>query len=259
MYLFKIFSILLSFYCLSLIALYFFQRNILYRPDIIKPELHADYKEVFLLAKDGIKILSWYAKAAAGKQTIIYFHGNAGTIADRVERLHPFIQAGYGVMLVSYRGYAGNPGVPTEQGLYNDARAGFYYLQQQDISLDNIIIFGESLGTGVAVQMAMEYPTKVLVLLSPYTSIIDIGQARYPIFPVKLLLKDKYNSMAKINNIMQDVILLHGKKDKVIPFEYGRALFDAYQGNKEILVGEEAEHANILTKTMANKIIQLLE
>ena len=247
-------------YFMCTMLLYFFQRSILYRPDTTKPTISKEYQEsiraITIPTKDNLKLLAWYAKAQEDKPTIIYFHGNAGTIKDRVYNLNKFIQKGYGLLLLSYRGYAGNMGNPTEDGLYLDARAGFAYLEKENINLNDIIIFGESLGTGVAVQMALEHPTKMLILQSPYTSMSELAASKYPIFPVKWLLKDKYNSISKLANLQQKIIVFHGKRDIVVPMYFGKGLYDSYKGDKEIFIDSNAGHNNILTPRMSDKIIQ---
>ena len=258
----KFFGFLFVGYLFTAFIFYLAQRVILYRPDISKPNLDAanvsDMQLVNLHTKDGLSLNSWFKEPEQGKHTIIYFHGNAGNIGTRGPSMRPLLDAGLGLLLVEYRGYGGNPGFPTEQGLYFDARAGFSFLKENNIKEKDIIIFGESLGTGVATQMALEYKTKLLILQSPYTSMKEIGGMKFPIFPVGFLLKDRFDSISKIAKITQKLFLFHGEKDIVVPVSLGKKLFAAARGEKEIYLIPEAAHANIMTLHMAKKIISVI-
>lgn len=246
-------------YILFGLVIYLIQRNILYRPDANKPQIPARYadtiKTVTITTDDGLQLMSWYTKARSNQPTIIYFHGNAGTIADRLPNLIPFLNLGYGLLLLSYRGYADNPGNPTEQGVYQDARAAFKFLHQQNINNKDIIIFGESLGTGVAIQMANEYPTNYIILQSPYTSITAIAQKRFPLFPIKLMLKDQFKSIDKLTHLTQKLIIIHGLQDNTIPFEHGQKIFEQYPGKKEILLIPTAGHNDVLSYSVILDIL----
>ncbi len=250
-------------YSSCVFLLYMFQRSILYVPDREKPDRRAsnviDMQEVTIETKDGLELLAWFKEPVKGKGTIIYFHGNAGNIGTRGPRMRPFLDSGFGVLLISYRGYGGNLGKPSEQGLYKDARAGFEFLLTKNINVRDIIIFGESLGSGVATQMALEYPTKFLILQSPYTSMVNLGQEKYPIFPVRLFLKDRYDSIDKIRDITQNVLIFHGAQDLVVPFVMGQELYNAASDPKELFIVKEKDHVDIMDRSMASKIMQYLD
>lgn len=226
-YLFMILIIILS--CLFFI--YFYQRHLIYfsHHEAIKVPIYATsyFKVIKVETSDKVNLQAWYAPAKDNYPTIVYFHGNKGDIADRIPNVIPYITNGYGVLLVEYRGYTLNPGSPNEQGLYNDGRAAITFLHRQGIKNSCIILFGESLGTGVAVQLASEYPVAALILQSPYTSILNIGKYHYPYLPVKLLLKDQFNSFAKITRVHSPLLMIYAASDLVIPARDSEQLFNA--------------------------------
>src|SRR6185312_2979229 len=143
--------------------------------------------------EDGLTLTSWYTPARKiDKFTIVFFQGNAGHLGYRNYKVRPWIDAGYGVLMVGYRGF-GNPGSPSEEGLYNDARAAIDAVRAKGVPDKALVLYGESMGTGVAVQMATEYDASALILESPYTSIPAVGADRYPLVPARLLIRDKFD------------------------------------------------------------------
>src|SRR5713226_3304827 len=175
-------------YAALLGGMYAFQRNLLYRPDTSKPDWTdldlPTLQEIELIASDGVRLFAWYVPPSAGRPVIVYFHGNGGNIADRADRMLYFAAAQFGVLIVEYRGYGGNPGSPSEAGLFADARAGLDFLKSERIASGRIVLYGESLGTGVAVRMASERPVALLLLESPYASMAAVAQRHYPYVPV---------------------------------------------------------------------------
>ena len=159
-----------------------------------------------------------------------------------------------GSSLASYRGYGGNAGKPSEQGFYQDARAWLQKLQELGLSQDNIILYGESIGTGVAVQMATEFPdVKALILESPYTSLPDVAAGTYFFIPVHLLMKDKFDSYAKIKNVKVPLMIIQGLSDRVIRPKFGQKLFDAANEPKDILKLDGYGHNDLPTGVIAEK------
>jgi fermentation-respiration switch protein FrsA (DUF1100 family) len=227
-----------------------FQRQLLYHPNVnIKPpqsyNLHS-FKEVQLYAADKTALQAWHHPSKDGFPTILFFHGNAGHLGDRAEFLNSLSQAGFGIFALSYRGFGGSKGSPSEEGLYQDARAAIEYARTNlKLSADKIILYGESLGTGVAIQMVIEFPTLALILQSPYTCISDRGQERYPFVPVSLLLKDRFDSLSKISNIRSPLLILHGEEDKVVPIEDGRILFAAAPFPKKAIYFPHKDHSDL--------------
>ena len=241
-------------YIVIVVALYIFQRGMMYFPDTNKTLLPSGINEFTVQTEDGLDLTGWFLKGEPDKPTIVYFHGNALAHANRVPRVMPYVEAGYSVLLAGYRGYGGNPGKPSEAGLYKDARAYINALNTQ-----NIILYGESLGTGVAVQMATEYPNvKALVLEAPYTSTVDIAAWRFFWVPVRFLMKDRFESIAKIQNINAPLIILHGKRDRVIPFRFGRELYEAASEPKVFIPFEDADHNNLLLHGGAQGVLSNL-
>lgn len=210
------------------------QRRLMYHPggvagapaDAGLPEAVA----VRVSTADGFALQSWYLAPRAGHPTVLYLHGNAGTIADRAFKARLFARQRLGVMLAEYRGYAGNPGEPTESGLYADARANLAWLAHQGHGSGDIVVYGESLGTGVAVQAALERaqagtPVRALVLEAPFTAMADAAGVHYPWLPTGLLTRDRYDSSAKIGAVRCPVLVIHGSADRVVPQDQGMRLF----------------------------------
>ena len=219
-------------YALLTGGLYLGQRRLLYFPDRAPPDLALaglDGMEPAALATDdGLSLLAWYAPArGAGKATLVYFHGNAGHIGHRAGKVRPYLDAGHGVLLVSWRGYGGNDGSPTEDGLYRDGRAAFAFLDRLGVASETTVVYGESLGSGVAVQMARERRVAGVVLESPYTSIPSVAAHHYWYLPAAWLVRDRFDSLSKIGGIGAPLLVLHGERDRVVPVEFGRELFAA--------------------------------
>lgn len=237
-------------YIALLILLFVAQRSILYVPDTRAPSLaeaglQGVMDAVETRSVDGLPLLAWYRQAPSdGAPMLVYFHGNAGHIGHRADRLGPYVDAGFGVLLVEYRGYGGNPGRPTEEGLYADARAALDFLERQDVAPDRMVFYGESLGTAVAVQMAAERGCAATVLEAPFTSIAAVAQSRYWMFPVRRLVRDKFDSLTKIGDLRCPLFVMHGDRDGVVPIRYGRELFAAAREPKESKWFAEGTHTN---------------
>lgn len=176
---------------------------------------------------DDLTLGGWYRAARDDRPTLVYFHGNSGHHGGRAPLVVPYLEAGYGVLLAGYRGYGGNPGGPDEQGLYADGRAAIAWLVESGVPADRMVLYGESLGTGVAVQMAVEHEIAGLVLQAPFTSTVAVGQDRVPILPVGLLVTHRFDNLSKIGRVTAPILLIHGEADTVVPTRFGRQLFDA--------------------------------
>ena len=193
-------------------------------------------------AADGATVVHWYAPAQPGQATVVLFHGNGGTVNALASWARALRTRGLGVVLADYRGYSGNPGAPSEAGLYADARSILDWVRAQGIDDRHTVLLGWSLGTGIAVQMAVERSVAGVVLLAPYTSIVDVGARRYPIFPVSLLMRDRFDSMSKIAAIHTPVMIVTGERDLVVPADMGHALFAAAREPKRALFLPETGH-----------------
>ena len=237
-----------AYVCIALAA-YFGQRSLIYFPDRARAspaeEGLANVEERVLKTPDGERIIAWYGKARPGRPTILYFHGNAGNLADRAERVRRFMDQGWGVYMMAYRGYGGSTGAPSEAANVADARLAHGALVEEGVAPGAIIIYGESLGTGVAARLATERPAAGVVLEAPFTSVADIGAGAYPFLPVRLLLKDRYETSAYLPQVRMPLLILHGERDQVIPVAMGRALFRLANDPKQIAIFPRGEHSDI--------------
>ncbi|MFN3077303.1 MAG: alpha/beta hydrolase [Alphaproteobacteria bacterium] len=251
-------------YTAVMASVYALQRSMMYVPHPImtSPQKAGvpEMSELVLHTVDGLALTSWYAPARDGQPTVIYCHGNAGNIATRAFKVRPFLDRGYGVLLVGYRGYGGNPGAPSEDGLHMDAMAGVQHLKASGIPLTRVLYYGESLGSGVAVRLAAESePPGALVLEAPYTSTVDVARGTYWFLPVKQIMKDRYESVARIGRIGTPLLVLHGEKDGVVPVELGRQLFAAAAEPKEAVYFEDGGHVDLFDRGAIPKIFDFLE
>lgn len=207
---------------------------------------------------DGLTLTSWYvAPQRHDKFIIVFFQGNAGHLGYRNYKVRPWIDNGYGVLMIGYRGF-GNPGKPSEQGLYRDARATIEALRARGVPEKAMVFYGESLGTGVAVQMATEFDAAALILESPYTSIPDVAADRYPMVPVRLLITDTYDSLSKIGDVHMPLLLMHGEQDQVVPIKFGRKLFAAANEPKQAEYVPEAGHNDVYTLRTQQLVLNFL-
>ncbi|MDE3059900.1 MAG: alpha/beta hydrolase [Pseudomonadota bacterium] len=258
-YMLTIFIVLLSLYGLLLAFLYLSQRQMIYHPDktIATPEQYGlqGFSEQFI-SSGGERLQLWYHPAPAGRPTVVYYHGNASNLGDRAGIYAALAGQGFGVLALSYRGYGKSSGSPSEQGLYADARAAIAFLATQNIPPANIILYGESLGTGVAVQMATEYPVALLVLQAPYTSVAGRAAEMYPYVPVRLLMKDTFDSIDKIGRVRSPLLIFHGELDTVIPVHHGRALLAAANPPKEAIFFPGNAHNDFDSQVLAKKVAE---
>lgn len=207
-----------------------------------------EYEELFLRTEDGVRISAWYVPAEGALCTMLWFHGNAGNIGDRVEHLKVYHDRWrVNQMIVEYRGYGKSQGVVSEQGTYEDGRAAVRYLtSQKGVSWDHLVLFGRSLGAAVAVQMASDFPCAGLMLEAPFTSVRDMARKHYPVLGHVFPLRVHYDSMAKITGIHVPLLILHGDRDSIVPLEQGKRLFDAANEPKTFFVIQGAGHNDIL-------------
>jgi hypothetical protein len=243
-------------------GLYVFQRHLLYFPDVRRPELGdlavLGVREITLKTGDGLSLLSWYLPPRDGHPVIAYFHGNGGHIGYRAERLRWFARNGYGVLMAEYRGYGGNPGTPSESGLVADGAAAFDFLNGEGIAPNRLVIYGESLGSGVAVLLAAQREVASLILEAPFTSVAEVAQYHYSFIPASALLRDRFDARAKIGNVRAPILVLHGERDRVVPLRYGRALFDAAPDPKELWLSREAGHEDLVRHGALEAVLDFL-
>lgn len=243
------------FYFMLLALMYVFQRSFQFYPESHLPSRAesgvASMDEVRLTTADGLELIAWgQPPSTADKPWVVIFHGNAGTIAGRAFKARVFLDAGYGVMLVEYRGFGGNPGKPTQVGLFADARAALTHLAGQGAVGKKLVLYGESLGSGVAVAMAHEaatggQPVAAVLLEAPFSSAADVAAGYYPFLPARLLLKDKFDSWSIIQTIAAPLFIAHGDRDRTVPQRLGRKLFAQAHEPKQALWLEGAGHNDL--------------
>ncbi len=234
-------------YLVFALLLFAFQRKLLYRPmrERIAPArvgLPMVHEEQFRTA-DGETLICWHLPPAPGQPTLLYFHGNGGDLAGRRDRFLRCAAAGLGLYMMSYRGYAGSSGEPSERAIIADALAVYDGLRSRESG--PLILYGESLGSGVAVQVAAQRTPDAVILEAPYTSIADVAQALYPIIPVRPFLHDRFDSLSRIAAVRAPLLVLHGARDETIPVALGRALFDAAPEPKQMISFPSAVHCDL--------------
>lgn len=210
--------------------------------------------------EDGLRLLAWWVPPPQRDRPVLaYFHGNGGNLENRASRLRRFAAEGWGVLMLEYRGYGGNPGTPSEAGFAADARAAMAFLDRQGIPDARRAVYGESIGTGVAVHLAAGRPVAALVLESPYTSITDLARRRFPWLPVRLLLRDRFDSLAQIARVRAPLLVLQGGRDGIVPPELGQALFQAALEPKRMWAVPAAGHDNLMDYGAADVVAGFLK
>jgi fermentation-respiration switch protein FrsA (DUF1100 family) len=246
-------------YLAALGALYHWQRDIVFvrarwwhegaRP--------ADFVERTIAEPDGTRLRIWESgPPAKGKATVVFFYGNAGTLSDFAGVGEDLRQNGYGVVLGSYRGYSRNPGDPSEAGLFADARAILGALPRGH---GPVVVWGQSLGTGVAARMAAEGRASGLILQSPYTSVVDIAAMAYPLFPVRLLDKDPFDTLSLVPKIATPVLIIHGTNDWTVPFWMGVRLKGRFGRAATLVPIEHGGHDDLSADELVPPALQWLK
>lgn len=228
--------------------LWLFQRRLIYLPIQAVPSPPAGVEEVTYDTEDDLTLTAWFvpSRAQSERGTVVVFNGNAGNRAHRVPLGTALADKGFSVLLTDYRGYGGNPGLPTEEGLAMDARAALEYLRsERRIALDRLAYFGESLGAGVAIGLAEEMPPTGLILRSPFVSLADIARVHYPWVAVSLLLRDRYRNAERIGGLDMPVLVIAGSDDRIVPIEQSRRVYEAATEPKRLLVLEDARHNDL--------------
>jgi len=205
----------------------------------------AGVEPVTFETSDGLILHGWFfaAAAPAPRVTVLVFNGNAGNRAYRAPLAAALRRHGLQVLLIDYRGYGGNPGAPSEHGLAMDSRAARAYLaRRRDVDPSRLVYFGESLGTAVATDLAVDHPPAALVLRSPFTSMTDIGRHHYPFLPVGLLLRDRFAAIDRIQRVRAPLLVIAGERDRIVPIEYSRRLYEAAGAPKTLLLLPGADH-----------------
>jgi fermentation-respiration switch protein FrsA (DUF1100 family) len=241
-------AIAFVFYVALAATVYFAQRSLMYFPDTAHvtpadaglPEAN----EVPLTAADGTQIHVWHVAPRDNKPVIIYFHGNGGSLPGRVDRFRRLIKDGIGLVGVEYRGYGGSGGTPTEQGLIADAQAAYAFATAR-YPVSQIVVWGESLGSGVAVALAAEKPVARVILEAPFTSTEAVGARHYWYLPVRLLMKDQFRSDERIGKVTAPLMIMHGVLDRTVPYAMGEQIFELANRPKHIVRFLDGGHEDL--------------
>lgn len=246
----NILAALIGGYAVILGAVFVMQRTLLYPAGSDVPDAAmaaaAGIQAVTTETPDGLQLTHWYVPPSEPNgPVLVVFHGNAGHVGDRVPKLAELMRAGFGLLLAGYRGYGGNPGRPNEEALSADARLLLDWLAGQGVAPERTVLYGESLGTGIAVKMATERPAAAVILEAPFTTVAEVAQTHYWYLPARWMVLDRWDSRSRIARINAPLLLMHGLRDRTTPVRFGQRLFAAAVDPKEILLVDEAEHSNL--------------
>ena len=245
----RVVIVLIAAFALLVGLLWLFQRRLIYLPDnsAVPPAASVlpSGRDITLHTDDGLDLAAWYVPAprASCRPTVLVAGGNAGHRGFRAPLIQALGAAGFGVLLMDYRGYGGNPGAPSEQGLAADIRAAHRFLTvDQAIPAGELVYFGESLGAAVVTELAAEYPPAALVLRSPFRDLAAVAQEHFPFLPVRWLLRDRFPVVDTVAGLRVPTLVIYGTADTVVPPEQSRAVADGAGGPVETLVVPGADH-----------------
>lgn len=240
---------LFALYALVVLGMWLGQRRLIYpaTPSRVAPEQLGllGVRELELRTPDGAMLVAWRMQARTGQPTLLYFHGNGGNLADRADRVRRYQAAGLGLLMPSYRGYSGSSGTPSEAVNVADASRAYDRLIADGVAPEDIVLYGESLGSGIAVQLAAMRRVGAVVLDAPYTSMVEMASLRYPFLPIRPLLADRYESNRVIAGVSAPVLVMHGVLDRVIPVEFGKKLFAAANEPKKLAIFPAGGHSDL--------------
>lgn len=231
-----------GFYVGLCLALWAFQHKLIWIPGTITtPDPSSrgwSFEEVSLEATDGPRLAAWFLPVPDARGVVLVSHGNAGTIAHRLDLAGAFRAMDVAVLLYDYRGFGDSEGAPSEEGTYLDAEAAYDFLLERGFAPEEILLYGKSLGGAVAIELALRRPSAALIVESTFTSLPDIAAELYPWLPVRWLARVKYASLEKIERIARPLMVLHSPNDEVIPFEHGERLYErAFQPKRWVETG----------------------
>ncbi len=248
----------LTAYVGSAILLTALQSKFIYPAPTVDAPVPVGVEQVAYRTSDNIELKAGYVPAAAGKPTVLYFHGNGSDWVSSVAACERLIGQGYGLLAAEYRGYRGNAGSPSEDGLYADGRAALAFLAERDVAPSDIIIIGNSIGSGTATQMASEANVAGLVLISPFASLTRLVGEKVSWLPVSLLLRDHYDNIGKIGRLDAPVLIMHGTADTLIPIAHAEALGVA-NPSAELAVFADIGHDLAWHPSVQPRIAQFIE
>jgi hypothetical protein len=243
-------AVLVLGYVLLLAFLYARQRTLLFPASRVSASTAEaglpDFRDVVLQTSDGERLVAWWKPPEPGRALLLYFHGNGGSLLNRRHRVRALSADGRGVLIVSYRGYSGSTGDPSEAGIRLDAVAARDWLASYEPA--RIVLYGESLGTGVAIWLATERRVAGVILDAPYTSTADVAQALFRYVPVALLMRDQFRSIDRVDKVAAPLLMMHGDRDGVIPIAQSRTLFAAANEPKRYLELPGTGHEEVLER-----------
>ncbi len=258
--------LVVGFYTLIATLLFVFQRSFLYLPDTARLDATAaisrfGIEPITLTTSDGLSLRSWWHPGDNfhSRPVVMILHGNAGHAGYRFPKFAALMEAGFNVLFLEYRGYGGNPGNPTESGLKQDTAAAIRYLGDQGFPTTQVVLYGESLGCGLAIDQASNKRFAAVVLEAPYTSIADVAQDHYWFLPARWLTRDRFDSLSKIKQINAPLLILHGNKDQVIDPEHGRRMFAAASEPKTAVFVPGAGHNDLYELDVGATVIDFLQ
>lgn len=231
-----------------LALMYVFQRALLYFPDPLRTAPAAaglpQAEEVALRTRDGETLVAWHVPPRGDKPVVLYFHGNGGALNLRAHRFTWLVADGIGLVALSYRGYGGSTGKPSETGLIRDAHAAYDFAAAR-YPAKRLVPWGESLGTAVAIALAAERPVGGIMLDAPFTSAADVGAAAYPFAPVRWFMKDPFRSDLRIAHVKAPLLVLHGERDAIVPIRFGERLFALANEPKRLVRFPTGNHVDL--------------
>lgn len=243
----KVLLVLAVAYLLMVALAFVFQRKLTYYPDPSNPPLpggprYEALSEVRLAAADGTRLEAWYWPAGQ-PVTVVVFHGNASNRLNRLAWMELLHQLDVGVFMLDYRGFGGSEGTPSEAGLYMDGDAAVAWVREY--AGGELVFLGQSLGGGVAVEMAARHDPAALVVQNGSISVVDTARRHYPYLPVSLLMRDRFDASRRISEVGCPLLSIHGDRDAVVPIALGRALFEAAREPKEFWEVRGASHGDL--------------
>lgn len=229
-------------YVLFVGLLWAMQGQMLYQPGVgggvggTPEDIGLEYEPVTLTTDDGLALDAWWVPSDASDGVLLFFHGNAGNISHRLHSLEHFHRLGLSVLIIDYRGYGNSEGSPSEEGTALDARAAWNWLvEDKTIAPDDIVVFGRSLGSAVAAELAREVSPGAIILESSFRSVPDMAQRLYPFLPARWLARFNYATEDYVRDIRAPVLVIHSREDEIIPFEEGQAVYAAANDPKKML------------------------
>ncbi|MBV9568570.1 MAG: alpha/beta hydrolase [Hyphomicrobiales bacterium] len=249
-------------YAVIVAAMYVGQRGLVFprRPERAAPAQAGfpEAQEHMLTTQDGERLVTWLRPPSGDKKPLfLMFLGNGDNLGIIAPRLREMTEDGSGVLAVAYRGYSGSTGSPSEMGLTHDAEAAYRFATTV-VPANRIVLFGYSLGSGVAVPLATRHETAALILFAPFTSAVAVGAAAYPWLPVRFLMKDQFRSIDVVGRINVPTLVVHGERDEVVPISFGRELYAAITAPKRFAALPGADHFSLFENGAVRDIREFL-